>query len=169
MTLVSSLDQGDPSLSSFSFSSSRLLSGRGASGHNSNGGGGGFHELSEGVNLFLAGAKVWVVLINVLNDLSLEFEFEGEIVTGSEELPEIGSEGHDHASKGVKSLEEVEAEFRSGRHNNSLDKERCSVGDLIGSSLPSVNGHWDGGSDAGSRNRLSALFHFGFCFCFINL
>jgi hypothetical protein len=130
------------------FVGSGLLSGSGASGHDGHGGGGGFHELGEGVGLLLAGAKVWVVLVNVLKDLFFEFEFKGEIVTSSEGLPEIGSEGHDHASKGVKSLEEVEAEFRSGRHNNTLDKERSSVGDFIGSSLPSVNGHWDGRSDA---------------------
>ena len=126
------------------FVGSGLLSGSGASGHDGHGGGGGFHELGEGVGLLLAGAKVWVVLVNVLKDLFFEFEFKGEIVTSSEGLPEIGSEGHDHASKGVKSLEEVEAEFRSGRHNDTLDKERSNDGDLIGSRLPTINGHWDG-------------------------
>ena len=124
------------------------MSGSGASGHDGHGGSSCFHELDEGINLSLAGANVWVVLVNVFHDLVLEFELDGEIPHGSECLPEIGSEGHDHASKGVKSLEEVEAEFRSGRHNNTLDKERSSVSDFIGSSLPSVNGHWDGRSDA---------------------
>ena len=65
----------------------------GASGHDGNGGSGGFHELDEDVNFSLAGANVWVVLVNVFHDLGLEFELDGEIPDGGEELPHVGSEG----------------------------------------------------------------------------
>ena len=69
------------------------MSGWSASGHNGHGGGGSFHDLDEDISLFLAGADVWVVLVNVFHDLGLEFELDGEIPDGGEELPHVGSEG----------------------------------------------------------------------------
>jgi hypothetical protein len=123
---------------------SGLLGSWGASGHDGDGGGSGFEELDEDISLFLAGADVWVVFVNVFHDLSFESEFKSEVPDGGEELPHVGSEGKDHASEGVQSLEEVEAEFRSSTHNNTLDKETSNVGHFIGSSLPTINGHWNG-------------------------
>ena len=84
------------------------MSSWGASGHNGDGTGGGLEDLDENISFFLAGADVWVVLIDVFEDLSVETELDGKVPDGSESLPHVGSEGEDHASKGVKSLEEVE-------------------------------------------------------------
>ena len=124
------------------------MSSWGASGHNGDGTGGGLEDLDEDIRFFLAGADVWVVLIDVFGDLSGETKLDRKIPDGGEGLPHVGSEGEDHASKGVKSLEEVEGEVGTGTHNDTLDEDTSSVGDLIGSSLPTVFGHWDCGSDA---------------------
>ena len=55
----------------------------------------------------MAGADKWVVFIDILQNLLFEFEFFGEVIDGTKELPKVFSEGHNHASKGVDSLEEV--------------------------------------------------------------
>jgi len=148
------------------------LGSSGASGHNDEGIGGGLEELSEDISLFLAGADVWVVLGNVLDDLFLLFELDGEVPDGSESLPGVGSSGKDSASKGVKSLKEVEAKVSSHTSNNTLDEETSSVGHLTGSGLPTIWGHWDGGSFAVIRDCGSALFehvsHLISCLCLIN-
>ena len=130
------------------FGKSGFLSGSSASGHDNESVGGGFKELGEGIGLFLAGADVWIVLSNILENLFLLFEFDGEVVDGSEGEPSVGSEGEDGASKGVKSLEKVEAEISSHSQNNTLDKETSSLGHLTSSSLPSLFIHWYGGSFA---------------------
>ena len=124
------------------------MSGSRASGHDDEGVGGGFEELGEDISLGLAGADVWVVFVNVLKDLLLESGFEGEVVEGSECLPHVGSEGKDGASKGVKSLEEVEAKISSHSHNDTLDEESSGVGHFVASVFPAVLGHWDGGAYA---------------------
>ena len=75
------------------------MSSWGASGHNGDGTSGGFEDLDENISFFLAGADVWVVLIDVFGDLSRETKLDGKIPDGSESLPHVSSEGKDHASK----------------------------------------------------------------------
>ena len=48
------------------------MSSSGASGHNDEGVGGGFEEFGEDISLFLAGADVWVVFVNVFKDFLFE-------------------------------------------------------------------------------------------------
>ena len=142
------------------------MSSSGASGHDNEGVGGGFEELGEGIGLFLAGADVWIVLSNVLENLFLLFEFDGEVIDGTHCEPSVGSEGEDGASKGVKSLEEVEAEISSHTQNNTLYKETSSLGHLTSGSLPSSFSHWDSGSFASSGDCGSAfLEHISHLFC----
>ena len=94
-----------------------------ASRHDSQGSSGGFHELDEDFKLSIAGTNVWVVLSKVFLDLTAKFELFGEVPEGSEQHPKVGSEGHDHAPKRVKCLEEVKAEISSSIHNNTLYDE----------------------------------------------
>ena len=142
-----------------------------ASGHDGEGSSGGFEELGEDISLGLAGADVWIVFVNVLNDLLFESSFEGEVVEGSEGLPKVGTEGKDGASKGVKSLEEVEAEISSHSHDNTLDEETSGVGHFVGGVFPSGLGHWDGGTFASIGYSGSAfLEHIRHCeisFCYL--
>ena len=123
-----------------------------ASAHDGKSGGSFAGKLSEFIGLFLAGANVWVVLVDVLHDLGLEFELEGEIPESTKKLPKVGSERQDHASEGVQGLEEVEGEISSHSDNDTLDEETSGVGHLVGGSLPSSWGHWNGCSFAGVRN-----------------
>ena len=139
------------------FGKSGFLSSSGASGHDNEGVGGGFEELGEDVSLFLAGADVWIVLGSILDNLFLLFEFDGEVPDGSHCEPSVLSKGEDGASKGVKSLEEVEAEISSHSQNNTLDKETSSLGHLTSGSLPSSFSHWDSGSFASSGDCGSAF------------
>jgi len=119
------------------------------------GGHGGFsHSVStdEGrgvIGVFLAGAHMWVVFSDEVDDLLILSEFLGSVVESSEPVPEVISEVGNGTSSSVDSLDLVQRKFGTEHLGGHGEEDGSSVHDFSDNKLETSWGHWDSGSLTG--------------------
>ena len=110
-------------------------------------------HLSESIDIGLAGADVWVVLIKEVLEEDLLLESVESPPGGGEELPDGVSTGHDGASEGVESLDHVLGHLFGHDGETNVDGSGSGRDGISNEFLETGIGIWDG--------EAFALFHDG--------
>jgi len=116
-------------------------------------------ESRELINIFLAGANVWVSLIEeVLNNGLLVDELEQPPGRG-DEVPDGVSTGDDGASEGVQTVDKIVGQGRGHHGEGNVDTSSGDGNSLSNEKLETSIGVWDGftftlGDDSGSAREL---------------
>ena len=105
-------------------------------------------HLSEAINVSLAGADVWVVLVKEVLEKNLLLESVESPPGGGDEVPNGVSTGYDGASEGVESLDHVLGHLASHHGETNVDGSGSGSDGVSNEFLETGIGVWDGKSFA---------------------